>query len=82
MLPDFPLLTKDIPLNKLFSPICTMKGPISQMYLQIHSLCPEPLNAIGDIKRHGDMEEISEALLEEILSKVHRSSIFARHALN
>ena len=81
--PSFPNLPSDLTLDsKVFlTPIPTLKGSISYIYNQINTLCSEPLDLI---KSHWE-EDLGAAISEEdwaeILRRVHKSSICARHSL-
>ena len=79
--PSFPNLPSDLTLDSFLTPIPTLKGSISYIYNQINTLCSEPLDLI---KSHWE-EDLGAAISEEdwaeILRRVHKSSICARHSL-
>ena len=78
--PSFPNLPDDSVLDTFLAPL-TFKGAISQIYDDICCLRPESLNSIKACWE-GDLgEEITEEVWDEILRRVHGSSICARHGL-
>lgn len=77
----FPNLPEDSVLDCFLTPIPTLKGSISYIYNQINLLRPESLNPIKMLWERDLGEVISEEIWAEILKRVHKSSICARHGL-
>lgn len=79
--PTFPNSPNDSAIDTFLQPLTTFKGAISIIYNQICDLRPESLQALK-ARWEGDIgEELTEEVWNEMLVRVHRSSICARHAL-
>ncbi len=79
--PGFPNLPSDSALDSFLTPIPTLKGFISYIYSQISLLRSEPLVSIKSLWEEDLGLALSEEVWTEILRRVHKSSICARHSL-
>lgn len=79
--PMFPNLPNDSTLDVFLTPFPTLKGSISNIYNQMYLLQPESLNSIKTAWEEDLGQPIPDEVWEEILGRVHKSSICARHGL-
>lgn len=79
--PQFPILPDETQFDTLLAPLPTLKGTLSIIYRHICSLQTTSLNNIKSSWEKELGEEISREQWEEVLKRVHASSICARHGL-
>lgn len=77
----FPRLPDDSVLDSFLTPVPTLKRSISYIYNQIILLHMESLNSIKMQWENYFGGAVSEDIWVEILKRVHKSSICARHGL-
>ena len=81
MFPQFPGRPPETSLDIFLQPVPNLKGMISCIYEDIHSISSVSLDSIKTLWEGEMGDEISEDVWDDILTNVHRSSICARHGL-
>uniref|UniRef100_A0A3B3HW57 Reverse transcriptase domain-containing protein n=1 Tax=Oryzias latipes TaxID=8090 RepID=A0A3B3HW57_ORYLA len=79
--PSFPNLSETSTMDSLLLPSSSLKGSISLIYNQISAIRSKTLDTIKALWEDDLGETFSDSVWSQILMRVHKSSICARHGL-
>lgn len=77
----FPTIPEQQPIDILFSTVPSLKGTISSMYMKLSSMQTTSLDALREAWQADLNVQFADAEWSDVVSRIHSSSICARHSL-